>query len=155
MSARPSIDAYLMSIAEEVAARSTCSDRHRTGAVASVGGRIIMTGYNGVPSGVPHCDDTYHVRLEDGKHAFLLHAEENIVAQAARLNIRLSGAVVHCTHAPCPHCTAIMVQAGICEVTYRYNRLQGLENKYTRALMRQVGARLYYLSPSDEKRRLT
>jgi len=110
---RPSIDEYLMGIARIVANRSTCTANHSTGAVATIDGRIIMTAYNGVPSGMRHCDDGGCVRLENGKHAFLLHAEENLIAQAAKYHVALNGATVYVTHFPCSHCTAIMTQAGI------------------------------------------
>lgn len=48
-------DQMLMEMAEVVAKRGTCS-RAQVGAVFSRDGRIISTGYNGAPSGLPHCD---------------------------------------------------------------------------------------------------
>jgi dCMP deaminase len=44
-----------MGVAELFAERSTCSRLH-VGAVFSRDGRILVTGYNGAPKGLPHCD---------------------------------------------------------------------------------------------------
>ena len=43
-----------MDIACLVAQRSTCL-RRKVGAIAVLDRRILATGYNGAPSGVPHC----------------------------------------------------------------------------------------------------
>lgn len=66
---RISRDQMLMEIAEIVAKRGTCN-RLQVGAVISKGGRIISTGYNGVPSGLPHCEHheytwSYPYHLDD------------------------------------------------------------------------------------------
>lgn len=43
-----------MDMAQVVSQRSTCSRLH-VGAIVSRDGRVIATGYNGAPSGLPHC----------------------------------------------------------------------------------------------------
>src|SRR5690606_31450058 len=58
--ARISRDDMLMEIAQVVAQRGTCT-RLQVGAVISRDGRIITTGYNGAPSGLPHCDHSSEV----------------------------------------------------------------------------------------------
>lgn len=52
---RPSREECLVETAFVWAKRSTCS-RLQVGAVFHRDGRILMTGYNGAPSGLPHCD---------------------------------------------------------------------------------------------------
>lgn len=52
---RPSRDDTLMEVAGIFARRSTCSRLH-VGAVFSRDGRILVTGYNGAPKGLPHCN---------------------------------------------------------------------------------------------------
>ena len=54
---RPSWDEYFMRIAHEVAKRATCL-RRSIGAVVVLDKRILATGYNGAPSGLPHCSET-------------------------------------------------------------------------------------------------
>src|SRR5512138_3619087 len=53
--ARPSWDDYFMDITVQVAKRSTCG-RLRVGAIIVKERRILTTGYNGSPAGLPHCD---------------------------------------------------------------------------------------------------
>jgi len=67
--ARPSWDEYFMRIAHEVATRSTCP-RLAVGAVVVRDKRILTTGYNGSPSGMPHCEDVgCLIRIVDGPRA--------------------------------------------------------------------------------------
>jgi len=65
-SARPGIDEYFMEIAKVVAKRSTCLRNH-VGAVIVRDKRILTTGYNGAPSGLPHCLDIGCLRNENMK----------------------------------------------------------------------------------------
>lgn len=64
---RPSWDEYFMGIAFQVAKRSTC-DRAQVGAIIVKDRRILATGYNGAPTGLPHClPEGEHVRLANGE----------------------------------------------------------------------------------------
>ena len=110
---RPSIDETMMRIAQIVARRSTCPKGHVGAVIATAEGRILSLGYNGVPSGMAHCEDTGCQRDEDGKHLYLVHAEENAVANAAANGIKLVGSVAYVTMFPCSHCAAILAQAGV------------------------------------------
>ena len=51
---RPSRHRTLLDVARVLARRGTCS-RAQVGAVIARDGRIIGTGYNGAPAGMPHC----------------------------------------------------------------------------------------------------
>jgi deoxycytidylate deaminase len=69
MDARPSWDEYFMQIARDVATRATCLRRH-VGAVIVRDRRILSTGYNGSPPGMPHClPYNERVKLGDGTTA--------------------------------------------------------------------------------------
>lgn len=109
---RPSRDATLMRVAQAFADRGTCS-RLPVGAVFSRGGRVLITGYNGPPSGAPEC-----AHGDDEPCADAIHAESNAIAWAAREGIRLEGSELHVTHSPCPACARLIVQAGVERVTY-------------------------------------
>jgi len=117
----------LMEVALVVAKRGTCS-RLQVGAVISRDGRIITTGYNGAPSGLPHCDHRFD-GPEAGGCEIAEHAERNAVAFAAKYGLALDNAEVHCTHAPCLACSRTLVNSGITRVSYAipYRLTAGVE----------------------------
>ncbi len=117
---RPSWDEYFMSIAELVGSRATC-DRGRSGCVIVRDKRILTTGYVGAPAGVAHCDEVGHemstVLNDDGTQSLhcvrTTHAEQNAIAQAARLGVSLDGSTVYCHMTPCYICAKIVINAGV------------------------------------------
>jgi dCMP deaminase len=118
---RLSRDEVSMQIAHVVAQRGTCS-RARVGAVISRDGRVLATGYNGPPSGLPHCTDpsgcTDEQRVAEGGCSRSVHAEANCIAFAARHGIATEGANLYTTHLPCLKCAELIVNAGIKSVYY-------------------------------------
>lgn len=120
---RPSWDEYFMQIAEMVGTRATC-DRGRSGCVATRDKRILSTGYVGSPSGVKSCDEEGHefhtVTHADGsktQHCIrTTHAEQNVIAQAARVSVSLEGATLYAHMTPCYACAKMIINAGIVRV---------------------------------------
>lgn len=113
-----------MSIAELVAGRATCL-RRQIGAVVIMDRRILTTGYNGVPSGIAHCDVTGCLREQQNipsgeRHELCrgLHAEQNAIIQAAYSGVSIKGASIYITHFPCVVCAKMIINAGISEVIY-------------------------------------
>lgn len=69
---------------------------------------ILETGYNGIPRGVIDLDE----RLErPAKYLWTSHAEENLVAHAARKV--LAGSAVYVTHICCNACARMLINAGV------------------------------------------
>ena len=115
---RPGRVSWLMSLALLVSKRSTCS-RRQVGALAEKDGRVLVTGYNGAPSGFPHCIDRGGCRLDEGGGCLdAVHAEANLIAFAAKHGISLEGATVYTTCAPCLDCAKLLINAGIKKVLY-------------------------------------
>ncbi len=126
---RPSWDEYFMEIAHTVSKRATC-DRGRSGCVIARDRQILVTGYVGSPTGLPHCDDAGHqmkkVLHEDGHITMhcvrTVHAEQNAICQAARLGISIDGATLYCRMTPCRVCAMLIINCGIkrvvCEKKY-------------------------------------
>ncbi len=124
MTGRPSWDSYFMDIARTVATRSTCL-RRKVGAVLVRDKRILATGYNGAPSRLAHCLEAGCLREQRGvpageRHEICRgsHAEQNVLAQAARYGTAVDGAILYCTNEPCVICTKLLINAGIVEVVY-------------------------------------
>ena len=110
---------YFMQITFLVSQRSTCL-RRKVGAMAVKDRHILATGYNGSPSGIPHCLETGCLREQMGipsgeRHEICvgLHAEQNVIIQAAVHGISLSGAEIYCTHQPCLICTKMLINCGV------------------------------------------
>jgi dCMP deaminase len=122
--ARPSWDEYFMEITRLVVSRSTCL-RRQVGAVIVKDKKILATGYNGAPSGLPHCLEVGCLREEMGipsgeRHELCrgLHAEQNAIIQAAYYGVSINGATLYCTNLPCIICTKMLINAGIARVVY-------------------------------------
>jgi len=116
---RPEIDEYFLKVASVVSERSTCR-RHHIGAVAVRDKHILATGYNGAPSGLKDCLELGCLRdelnIESGtRHEICraIHAEQNVIIQAALHGISLSGATIYATHSPCILCAKMLVNAKI------------------------------------------
>lgn len=119
---RPAKDAILISTARLWAMRGTCP-RLPVGAVIAHESRIVSTGYNGAPSGLPHCTHTGQY-LSAERRVYepcnqAVHAEANAVAFAARYGVSIEGAVMYCTHSPCYACALLIVNSGISRLVYK------------------------------------
>lgn len=101
-----------MAVARLVATRSTC-DRLAAGAVLVKNNRIISTGYNGSPPGLPHCDDVGHL-MEEGHCVRTIHGEHNAILQAAVIpGASTEGATLYTKYSFCIHCAKYVIAAGI------------------------------------------
>lgn len=110
-------DEMLLLMARMAAKRSTCARLH-VGAIIARDHRPIVTGYNGAPAGMAHCDHVNDFsRPEDGCQV-AVHAEANAIAYAARAGIALEGAELFCTNEPCYKCSQLIINAGIIRVVF-------------------------------------
>jgi len=122
--ARLSWPEYFMNIARLISERSTCL-RRKVGAVAVKDRRILATGYNGAPAGVAHCDTAGCLRAQLGipsgqRHEICrgLHAEQNVIIQAAVHGVSLSGAELYCTNQPCVICAKTLINCNIAAIWF-------------------------------------
>lgn len=112
-----------MEIAKLVATRATCP-RRQVGAVIVRDRRILCTGYNGAPRGLPHCpeggplNDWPRGCMMAGHCIRALHAEQNALMQAALLGIACDGASIYVTCQPCNSCAKMLINAGIRQVVF-------------------------------------
>ncbi|MCR4440668.1 MAG: cytidine/deoxycytidylate deaminase family protein [Peptococcaceae bacterium] len=121
---RPSWDEYFMEITKMVAMRSTCL-RRQVGSIIVKDKRIIATGYNGAPTGLPHCAETGCMReklqIPAGERHELclgLHAEQNAIIQAAVHGISVAGGTLYTTTQPCILCSKMLINARIKRIVF-------------------------------------
>lgn len=149
---RPSWHDYFTEITSLVATRSTCM-RRKVGAILVKNKRILATGYNGAPSGIPHCLDVGCLREELGvpsgeRHELCrgLHAEQNAILQAAHYGIPVEGTDLYCTNLPCSICTKMIINAGIRRVYY----MEGYADSLSRDMLRSAAIDLVPLNITEK-----
>ncbi len=106
-------DQYFCSIAEMVKTRATCP-RLQVGAVLVKDKHIISTGYNGVPNGVSHCDETGCV-IVDNHCSLSIHAEVNALDHCG-VDTRYS--ILYVTANPCAKCVLYAHTKGVKRIVY-------------------------------------
>lgn len=121
---RPSWDEYFMLSAIIAATRASCV-KFRSGAVIVKNKRIIASGYNGNPTGVPSCCEQWFCNkdkagVDRGKkwsgHCLATHAEANAIVQNHQQDIEWT--TMYCIHFPCNECAKLITSSGIKEVVY-------------------------------------
>ncbi len=121
---RPSLDEYFMKMAYLASTRSTCL-RRKVGAVIVKDKRVLSTGYNGAPKGLPHCDEVGCIRealdVPTGERHELcrgVHAEQNAIIQAAVFGTSIKDGKIYTTNHPCVVCAKLLINASISEIIY-------------------------------------
>lgn len=127
---RPSRDEYYLSIAKEVAMRSTCY-RVMQGAIIVRGDQIVAAGYNGAPRKTKDCFDRgfclrNKLNIPHGQHYELcrsVHAEQNAIINAARAGVSVFGGDMYLYSEetgknkinayPCFFCKRMIINAGL------------------------------------------
>jgi dCMP deaminase len=144
MGQRPSWDEYFMGIAHQVAKRSTCP-RAAVGAVVVKDRRILTTGYNGAPMGLPHCTEVGCLMV-DNHCVRALHAEQNAIIQAALHGVSINGGTIYVTHQPCLTCAKMIINAGIKRVVYEGD----YPDPQARIFLSEAGVALVRFTPAGE-----
>ena len=120
---RPTADETFLEICDVVRKRSTCI-RRAVGAVLVKDGQVLATGYNGAPRGSPHCRTCLRedLKIPSGERAELcrgVHAEQNVIIQAARHGVNIKDSTLFVTNFPCSICAKMIINAGIKKIVYR------------------------------------
>jgi dCMP deaminase len=119
-------DRMFMEICDVLSSYSKCLSR-QLGAILVRGDRIVSTGYNGPPRGIPHCVGPGCPRQRMGyrsgeglEHCPAAHAEVNAISNAASLGVSTLGTTLYLnTIIPCKSCFGQLLNAGISEIVVR------------------------------------
>jgi dCMP deaminase len=119
---RPSWDSYFMRLAFLASTRSNCMKR-RVGCILMKDNRLISTGYNGTPRGLPNCNEGGCPRCNSNARCgealdqcLCIHAEENGLMEAGVA--RAENCTVYATSFPCLGCTKKIIQVRVKEIVY-------------------------------------
>lgn len=149
---RPSWDEYFMRIAMLAATRSTCL-RRQVGAIIVKNKKVLVTGYNGSPSGLKHCLEIGCLREElkipSGQRHELcraIHAEQNAIIQAATSGVSIEGGILYSTTFPCILCAKMLINAGIKEIFVA----EGYPDDLSRSMLEEAGMIINHLPIEDQ-----
>jgi len=110
--------------------------------------KILTTGYNGAPKGLPHCLDIGCLReklkIPSGERHELcraVHAEQNAIAQAAMFGVNIKDSIMYSTTHPCVLCSKLIINSGINEIVIR----DSYPDKFSEEMLRQAGVKIKVL----------
>jgi dCMP deaminase len=144
-----------MELVDTVSGWSSCYQPNRQiGAVIVKNKRILTTGYNGAPSGIPSCKERGEcmrrkLGIPSGQQAqlcYAIHAEQNAIIQAARMGTSIEGATLYCTHQPCSICARLIINAGIVRIVYG----KPYPDDFALRLIEEAGVKLEQFQESDD-----
>lgn len=84
--------------------------------VSKTTGSVISEGYNGFVRGA---NDHALPKTRPAKYDFVIHAEQNLIYNAARNGVRTDECFIAQTHSPCVQCARALYQAGIDTVFFK------------------------------------
>lgn len=113
-------DEYFMGVALLAAKRSKDPNTQVGACIVDRNNIILSTGYNGFPYGCS--DDVYPWERtgNDTKYNYVVHAELNAILNASGKD--LHGARLYVDLFPCNECAKAIIQSGISEVVYLYDK---------------------------------
>lgn len=148
---RQTWDEYFLSLAHAASSRSTCV-RRKVGAVIVRDRHIVSTGYNGGPSGYPHCDEGGCPRAASEAptgvgygSCVAIHAEANALLFCGPQD--RENATIYCTDLPCFGCAKLISNSGITEVVAAGGLYDGWED--VRTYLLDAGVRVRLLAHAD------
>jgi len=121
----PDYKNYFIDILKRTEKMSTCEST-QVSCVIVRDGRIISTGWNGVPAGQEHCNEIYawgslptnNKNHQEWSPLNELHAETNAIGYAAQNGVSTKDATLYTSVSPCIDCAKLIVASGIKEVWY-------------------------------------
>ena len=113
-------DEYFMGVAILASKRSKDPNTQVGACIVDNNNIILSTGYNGFPYGCS--DDIFPWEREgdDTKYNYVVHAELNAILNARGKNLK--GAKLYVDLFPCNECAKAIIQSGVSEVVYLYDK---------------------------------
>ena len=143
-------DEYFMGVAQLASMRSKDPSTQVGCCIVDEQNRILSTGYNGFPYG---CSDDlfpWEREGEDTKYRYVVHAELNAILNAGGKS--LEGARLYVDLFPCNECAKAIIQSGISEVVYLYDKYADTEETIaSKKMLNSAGVRLTQLSPGERR----
>jgi len=136
---------YFLDLAKTVATRSKDPNTNVGAVIVNSDKSIVETGYNGFAPGVAETDERWERPI---KYDYVIHAEQNAIAHAARVGIALEGATLYCQMTPCYVCAKMIINSGIERVVARNDYHAGARGK---EIFAEAGVAFELLNNETEK----
>jgi len=143
-------DVRMLQVAELVASWSKDPSTKCGAVITDQLHRIVSTGYNGLPQGVPDDDGVWNNREEKYEH--VIHAEGNAIIFAGR-SLR-NASIYTWPLPPCSRCAAQIIQSGVLRVVApaageATNGRWGESIRRAEWMYRNSGIQYVWLTPDD------
>lgn len=113
-------DEYFMGVSLLAAKRSKDPNTQVGACIVSRENVILSTGYNGFPIGCSDDEFPWEREGKDTKYPFVVHAELNAILNSNGKSLK--GARIYVDLFPCNECAKAIIQSGISEVVYLYDK---------------------------------
>lgn len=130
-------DEYFMGIALLSAERSKDPSTQVGACIVSGENKIISTGYNGMPIGIPDDEMPWEREAEnvnDTKYPYVCHAELNAILNSTVL-IQQQNARIYVALFPCNECAKAIIQSGIKEIIYASDKYANTDSTIASKMM--------------------
>ncbi len=148
-------DSYFMGVAILSGMRSKDPNTKVGACIVNDEKRIVGIGYNGFPKGCE--DEIFPWEVDEdysnSKYAYVVHAELNAILNSSQ---KLTGCTIYVSHFPCNECAKAIIQSGIVEVVYEYDKHAGAPSAIaSRKMFEASGIKLRVVEFGDVNLRST
>ncbi|MCH5296208.1 MAG: dCMP deaminase family protein [Ruminococcus sp.] len=113
-------DEYFMGVAILASKRSKDPNTQVGACIVDKDNIILSTGYNGFPYGCSDDDFPWAREGKETKYSYVVHAELNAILNSRGKDLK--GAKLYVDLFPCNECAKAIIQSGITELIYLYNK---------------------------------
>lgn len=138
-------DEYFMGVAILASKRSKDPNTQVGACIVDSDNIILSTGYNGFPYGCSDDDYPWAREGKDTKYSYVVHAELNAILNARGKDLK--GAKLYVDLFPCNECAKAIIQSGISELVYLYNKYpDSAATQASQRMLKSAGIKLRQLT---------
>ena len=141
---------YFMGVAVLASKRSKDPNTQVGACIVDKNNIILSTGYNGLPYGCSDDEYTWERTVEDTKYKYVVHAELNAILNAQGKDLK--NARIFVDLFPCNECAKAIIQCGIKEVIYLYDKYaDSKETIASKKMLSSAGVKTTHFIPGVKK----
>ncbi len=143
-------DEYFMGVSLLAAKRSKDPNTQVGACIVDQNNIILSTGYNGFPYGCSDDDFPWDREGDDTKYKYVVHAELNAILNANGKSLK--GAKIYVDLFPCNECAKAIIQSGIAEIVYLYDKYADTpETIASKKMLTSAGVKLTKFSTEKDE----